>query len=190
MSQFEGLTAGTWVIDPMHSEVGFTVRHLMSKVRGKFERFEGSVVVGDEPDQSVATATIELDSINTGTQQRDDHLRSGDFFGAEVTPHMTFSSTGIKLEGDSVTVAGDLTIKGVTHQVELDVEFLGTGHDAYGGLRAGFEASTVISRREWGIDFNIPLEGGKLMIGDKITVNLTVEAVLQPQEAEAEVLAV
>jgi polyisoprenoid-binding protein YceI len=185
MSQFEGLTAGTWVIDPMHSEVGFTVRHLMSKVRGKFERFEGSVVVGDEPDQSVATATIELDSINTGTQQRDDHLRSGDFFGAEVTPQMTFSSTGIKLEGDSIKVTGDLTIKNVTNQVELDVEFLGTGHDHYGGLRAGFEASTVISRKEWGIDFNIPLEGGKLMIGDKITVNLTVEAVLQPQEAEA-----
>ena len=185
MAQFEGLTAGTWVIDPMHSEVGFTVRHLMSKVRGKFERFEGSVVVADEPAQSVATATIEIDSINTGTQQRDDHLRSGDFFGADVTPHMTFRSTGIKIEGDSIKAIGDLTIKSVTHQVELDVEFLGTGHDPYGGLRAGFEATTVISRKQWGIDFNIPLDGGKVMIGDKITVHLNVEAVLQPQEAEA-----
>jgi polyisoprenoid-binding protein YceI len=185
MSQFEGLTAGTWVIDPSHSEIGFTVRHLMSKVRGKFERFEGVVVVGDDPAQSVATATVELDSINTGTQQRDDHLRSGDFFGSDVTPHMTFTSTGVKVDGDEIKATGDLTIKNVTHPVELDVEFLGAGNDPWGGTRAGFEASTVISRKEWGIDFNIPLDGGKVMIGDKITVHLNVEAVLQPQEALA-----
>jgi len=186
MSQFEGLTAGTWVIDPSHSEIGFTVRHLMSKVRGKFEEFEGSVVVADEPGASVATATIQLASINTGTQQRDDHLRSGDFFNAAETPQMTFTSTDLKIEGeDKITAIGDLTIKGVTHPVELDVEYLGVGSDPWGGTRTGFEATTVISRKEWGIDFNIPLEGGKLMIGDKITVHLNVELVLQPQEALA-----
>ena len=186
MSQFEGLTAGTWVIDPSHSEIGFTVRHLMSKVRGKFEEFEGSVVVADEPTASVATATIQLASINTGTPQRDDHLRSGDFFNAAETPQMTFTTTGLKVEGDDkITAVGDLTIKGVTHPVELDVEYLGAGSDPWGGTRTGFEATTVISRKEWGIDFNIPLDGGKVMIGDTITVHLNLELVLQPQEALA-----
>jgi len=185
MSNFEGLVAGTWVIDPTHSEVGFTVRHLMSKVRGKFEQFEGSIVIAEEPTQSVATATVQLASINTGTQQRDDHLRSGDFFGADQTPLMTFTSTGVKVEGDAIKATGDLTIKDVSRPVELEVEFLGTGNDPWGGTRAGFEASTVISRKDWGIDFNIPLDGGKLMIGDKIAIQLSVEAVLQPQEALA-----
>ena len=185
MTHFEGLKPGTWAIDPTHSEIGFTVRHLMSKVRGKFEQFEGSVVVSEVPTGSVATATVQLASINTGTQQRDDHLRSGDFFNADQTPLMTFTSTGIKIEGEEIKAVGDLTIKNVTQPVELDVEFLGTGTDPWGGTRAGFEASTVISRRDWGIDFNIPLDGGKVMIGDKITVHLNVEAVLQPQDALA-----
>jgi polyisoprenoid-binding protein YceI len=185
MTQFEGLTAGTWAIDPTHSEIGFTVRHLMSKVRGKFEQFEGSVIVAEVPTESVAKATVQLASINTGTQQRDDHLRSGDFFNADQTPLMTFTSTGIKIEGEQITAVGDLTIKNVTQPVELEVEFLGTGSDPWGGTRAGFEASTVISRKAWGIDFNIPLDGGKVMIGDKITVHLNVEAVLQPQDALA-----
>lgn len=185
MTHFEGLAAGTWVIDPSHSEIGFTVRHLMGKVRGKFEQFEGTIVVDDEPSQSVATATVQLASINTGTAQRDDHLRSGDFFGADETPLMTFTSTGVKVEDDQIKVTGDLTIKGATQPVELDVEFLGTGSDPWGGTRAGFEATTVISRKAWGIDFNIPLDGGKLMIGDKITVQLNVQSVLEPQEARA-----
>jgi len=185
MSEFQDLTTGTWVIDPSHSEIGFTVRHLMSKVRGKFEQFEGSIVAASEPTQSTATATVHLASINTGSQQRDDHLRSGDFFGADETPLMTFTSTGVKIEGGEIRAVGDLTIKGVTRPVELDVEFLGIGNDPWGGTRAGFEASTVISRKDWGIDFNIPLDGGKLMIGDKVTVHLNVEAVLQPQEADA-----
>jgi polyisoprenoid-binding protein YceI len=185
MSQYEGFAAGTWVIDPSHSEIGFTVRHLMSKVRGKFEQFEGQIVVADEPTSSVATATIQLASINTGNQQRDDHLRSGDFFAADQTPLMTFASTGVKVDDEDITAIGDLTIKGVTHPVELEVEFLGTGTDPWGGTRVGFEASTVISRKEWGIDFNIPLEGGKVLIGDKITVQLNLELVLQTQEAEA-----
>jgi polyisoprenoid-binding protein YceI len=98
---------------------------------------------------------------------------------------MTFTSTGIKIEGEQITAVGDLTIKNVTQPVELEVEFLGTGSDPWGGTRAGFEASTVISRKAWGIDFNIPLDGGKVMIGDKITVHLNVEAVLQPQDALA-----
>jgi polyisoprenoid-binding protein YceI len=98
---------------------------------------------------------------------------------------MTFTSTGVRFDGEEIKATGDLSIKDVTHPVELDVEFLGTGKDPWGGTRAGFEASTVISRKEWGIDFNIPLDGGKVVIGDKITVHLNVEAVLQPQEALA-----
>lgn len=177
-----GVQAGTWAIDPSHSEIGFTARHLMSKVRGLFERFEGQIVTGEQPS---ATASIDLNSINTRDENRDAHLRSGDFFDVEKTGPMTFTSTKVEEGGKGLLVTGDLSIKGVTKPVTLDVEFLGTDTDPWGGTRAGFEGTTTISRKEWGIDFNIPLEGGKLMIGDKITIHLNVELVLQPQEALA-----
>ncbi|UPK76377.1 YceI family protein [Nocardioidaceae bacterium SCSIO 66511] len=172
-------TAGTWQIDTTHSEVGFTVRHLMSKVRGKFEKFEGEIVTDSTGLGSVATATIDLSSVNTGTEDRDNHLRSSDFFSVEETPEMTFRSTGVRDKGDKYVALGDLTIRGVTKPVELDVEVLGEGPDPWGGTRIGLEATTEISRKEFGIDFNIPVSGDKLMIGDKVTIQLTVEAVLQ-----------
>jgi polyisoprenoid-binding protein YceI len=183
MSQFEGLTAGTWVIDPTHTEIGFSVRHLMSKVRGKFEEFEGQIVVAEDPSQSSATATVQLASVNTGTKQRDDHLRSSEFFSVEDTPVMTFTTTGIKVEDGEITASGDLTIKDVTKSVDLQVEFLGVGGDPWGGTRAGFEATAVVSRKDFGITWNVPMDGGKVMVGDKITINLTVEAVLQQDAA-------
>jgi polyisoprenoid-binding protein YceI len=183
MSHLEGLTAGTWVIDPTHSEIAFSVRHLMSKVRGTFEEFEGQVVVAEDPSQSVATATVQLASVNTGAKQRDDHLRSDEFFSTDKSPVMTFRSTGVKIEDGGIKATGDLTIRDITKTVELDVDFLGADADPWSATRAGFEATTVISRTDFGIDWNVPLDGGKLMVGDKVTINLTVEVVLQQQEA-------
>jgi len=175
------VTTGTWVIDASHTEIGFTVRHLVSKVRGKFETFEGVITSADDITASTVNVTVGLASVNTGTADRDAHLRSGDFFNAEENPTMTFVSTGIveKGEGEFV-VAGDLTIKGTTRSVDLATEFLGEGADPWGGTRVGLEATTTISRKDFGIDFNVPVEGAdKLMIGDKITINIVAEAVLQ-----------
>jgi polyisoprenoid-binding protein YceI len=174
-----GVQAGTWTIDPSHSEIGFTARHLMSKVRGLFEKFEGQVVTGDQPS---ARATIDLNSINTRDENRDAHLRSGDFFDVENTGAMTFRSTRVEQGGKGLLVTGDLTIKGVTKPVTLDVEYLGSETDPWGGTRAGFEGTTQISRKEWGVDFNIPMDGGRLLVGDKIDITVAVQAVLQQEQ--------
>lgn len=174
------ISTGTWNLDPTHTEIGFTVRHLMSKVRGKFEKFEGSLVSAEDLTASTVNVSVDLSSINTGTADRDAHLRSGDFFGIDEYPTMTFVSSGVVVKGDNeLTVAGTLTIKDVAKPVELSVEILGEGGDPWGGTRIGLEASTVISRKEFGIDFNIPVSGDKVMIGDKITINIVAEAVLQ-----------
>lgn len=180
MSTATAVSTGTWTIDPSHTEIGFSVRHLVSKVRGKFETFEGTIVTNDDLATSTVNVTVDLNSINTGTADRDNHLRSADFFEVESHPTMTFVSTGIVQKSDTdFVVAGDLTIKGVTKPIELEAEFLGEGGDPWGGTRVGVEATAAISRKEFGIDFNIPLEGDKLMIGDKISIHITAEAVLQ-----------
>lgn len=167
------IVAGSWTIDPSHSEVGFTVRHLMSKVRGQFEKFEGKLVTGDTLEDTRATATIDLNSVNTRDEQRDGHLRSADFFDVEKFGQMTFTTTSF----DATTAVGDLTIKGVTKPVELEVEYLGVGQDPWGGQRLGFEATAVINRKDWGVDFNVPLDGGRVLVGDKVNIHLAVEAV-------------
>ena len=174
-----GLVAGTYALDTAHSEIGFTVRHLMTKVRGTFQEYAGEIVVKDSLEESTANVTVELGSVHTRSEQRDGHLRSGDFFDAENSPKMTFTSTAFKPEGDDYVLAGELTIKNVTKPVELAVEFLGVDQNAYGQTIIGFEASTSISRKDWGIDFNVPLEGGKLLIGDKVDIHLDVQAALQ-----------
>jgi polyisoprenoid-binding protein YceI len=178
-SSIPGLVAGTYAIDAAHSEIGFTVRHLMTKVRGTFQEFAGEIVVKDSLEESTTAVTVELASVHTRSEQRDGHLRSGDFFDAENSPKMTFVSTGLKPEGDDYILAGELTIKNVTKPIELAVEFLGVDQNAYGQTIIGFEASTQITRKEWGIDFNVPLEGGKLLIGDKVDIHLDVQAALQ-----------
>jgi polyisoprenoid-binding protein YceI len=174
--QSTNIPAGTWNIDPSHSEVSFVARHLMSKVRGLFEKFEGQIVTGDQPS---ATATIDLNSINTRDENRDAHLRSGDFFDVEASGPMTFATTTVEEGGNGLLVTGDLSIKGVTRPVTLDVEVLGTDTDPWGGTRVGFEGTTTISRKAFGIDFNIPMDGGRLLIGDKIDITVAVQAVLQ-----------
>ena len=177
LEQFEGLKAGTWTIDASHSEVGFTVRHLMSKVRGQFRTFEGTLTVADNPLESSVTATIDLSSVDTRNEQRDDHLRSNDFFSVENSSTMTFESTEIVDRDGELVARGNLTIKDVSKPIDLTLDYLGVGTDPWGGSRVGFEGSTSLSRKEWGIDFNIPLEGDKLMIGDKVNVVIAVEAV-------------
>ncbi|TCO35995.1 polyisoprenoid-binding protein YceI [Kribbella steppae] len=178
-STIPGLVAGTYAIDPAHSEIGFTVRHLMTKVRGTFQEYAGDIVVKDSLEESTANVVVELGSVHTRSEQRDGHLRSGDFFDAENSPKMTFTSIALKPEGDDYVLAGELTIKNVTKPIELAVEFLGVDQNAYGQTIIGFEASAQISRKEWGIDFNVPLEGGKLLIGDKVDIHLDVQAALQ-----------
>ena len=168
------IPTGTWAIDPSHSEVGFTVRHLMTKVRGQFEKFEGEIVTTENSADFRASATIDLNSINTRDEQRDGHLRSKDFFDVENSGPMTFRTTSF----DGSVATGDLTIKGVTNPVELAVEFLGVDKDAYGNTRIGFEASTEISRKAWGVDFQIPLDGGKFLVGDKVSIVLSVQGIL------------
>jgi polyisoprenoid-binding protein YceI len=178
-STIPGLVAGTYAIDPNHSEIGFTVRHLMTKVRGTFKEYAGDIVVKDSLEESAANVTVELASVDTRSEQRDGHLRSGDFFDAENHPKMIFASTALTPNGDDYTLAGDLTIKDVTKPIELAVEFLGVEQNAYGQTIIGFEATASISRKDWGIDFNVPLEGGKLLVGDKVDIHLDIQAALQ-----------
>ena len=175
-----GYTAGTWTIDPVHSEVGFTVRHMMvSKVRGRFTTFSGEIVTGADPLGSSVTAEIALDSIVTGQEQRDAHIRSADFFEVEKYPTMTYRSAGVRAEGDHYVLDGELTLKGVTKQVPLTLELGGFGPDPYGGTRAGFTATGEINRRDFGVDFSATMETGGLVVADKISLHLEIEAVLK-----------
>ena len=173
------IPAGTWTIDPSHSEVGFSVRHLMvSKVKGNFESFEGSLTIGEDPLQSSVQVEVDLSSINTRDANRDGHLKSNDFFEVENFPKMTFVSTKVEPAGSNFTVTGDLSIKGTTKPVVLNLEFNGVHPDPWGGVRSGFSATTEISRKAYGVDFEIPMDGGGVVVGDAIKISLEVEAVL------------
>ena len=173
-STLDGLTTGTWNIDPAHSEFAFQVRHLMvSKVRGKVDEFNATLTVGDTLESTSVEAEGKMASINTGVGDRDNHLRTNDFFEVETYPTMTFKST--KVTESSLT--GDLTIKNVTKPVTFDVEFGGVGPDAWGGTRAGFEAVTEINRKEFGVDIEMPLQGGGVVVGDKVKIVLDLQFV-------------
>jgi len=180
--EIPGYIAGTWAIDPVHSEVSFVVRHMMvSKVRGRFDKFEGSFTTAENPLDSTVTASVDLSTINTGQEQRDAHIRSADFFEVEKYPTMTFTSTGIKAGEEGFVLEGDLTIKGVTRAVAFNLEVSGFGPDAYGGTRAGFSATTVINRMDYGVSFNGPIPGvpGGVAVSENVTINLEIEGVLQ-----------
>lgn len=175
-----GYVAGTWSIDPVHTEVGFSVRHMMvSKVRGRFRTFSGQIVTGASPLESSVTAEIDLSSIDTGNEQRDAHIRSADFFEVETYPAMTYQSTGVRRDGDRFVVDGKLTLKGVTKDVPLALELNGFGPDPYGGTRAGFTATAEINRRDFGVNFTAVMETGGAVVADKVTIHLEIEAVLQ-----------
>ena len=174
-----GYLAGTWSIDPVHSEVSFLVRHMMvSKVRGTFRTFAGQIVTADEPTASSVSAEIDLASIDTGNEQRDNHVRSADFFDVANHPTMTYRSTAVTPSGDGWQVQGELTLKGVTRPVTLDLELNGFTADPYGGTRAGFSATAQINRRDFGVDISMPMDGGGVVVGDKVSIVLEIEAVL------------
>jgi polyisoprenoid-binding protein YceI len=177
-----GYVAGTWAIDPVHSEVSFVVRHMMvSKVRGRFDKFEGTFVTAENVAESTVTASVDLSSINTGQEQRDAHIRSADFFEVEKYPTMNFTSTALKASEEGFILEGDLTIKDVTKAVAFNLEVNGFGADAYGGTRAGFSASTQINRHDFHVDFNGPIPGvpGGVAVSENVTITLEIEGVLQ-----------
>ena len=178
--ELPGYQAGTWTIDPVHSDLSFTARHMMvSKVRGAFRTFTGEIVTADNPLNSSATATIDISSIDTNNEQRDAHLRTSDFFDVEHHPTMTYRSTGLRVHGGDIVIDGDLTLRGVTKTVPLRLEFNGIGPDAYGGTRAGFTATTTINRRDFGVNWNAAIgSSGGVVVGDKIALHLEIEAVL------------
>ncbi|CAL9522899.1 Protein YceI [Actinosynnema sp. ALI-1.44] len=174
--QIPGYIAGTWAIDPVHSDVSFVVRHLgISKVRGHFDTFEGQIVTAENPLESSVTAKIETASINTKNEARDAHVRNEDFLDVEKYPELTFTSTGVRANGEGFIVDGELTLRGVTKTVELELELNGFGDGFEGAKVAGFSASTEISRKDFGVT------GGAAgaAVGDKITILLEIEAVLQ-----------
>jgi polyisoprenoid-binding protein YceI len=170
--------AGTWAIDPAHTRLGFVARHLMaSKVRGSFASFTGTIDVAEDLTQSKVDVSIDTASVTTGAEDRDNHLRSGDFFDVENFPTMKFESTEIKDLGDGkYEVIGNLTIKDVSKPVTLDTTYLGIISDPWGNGKAMLEASTKINREEWGLTWNAPLETGGVLVSKEITIELEVQA--------------
>lgn len=178
MSNLSSLTPGTWAVDPSHSSVTFVVRHLMiSKVRGSFRTFSGSITIGDDPLASSVEATVDMASVDTGDENRDGHLRTGDFFDAEHFPTMTLRSTGIRANGSKFTLDTDLTIKGVTKRVPFTLEFEGSSKDPWGNTKAAFSASAEINRKDWGLEYNAVLETGGVLIGEQVQITLDIQAV-------------
>ncbi|HYP45515.1 MAG TPA: YceI family protein [Propionibacteriaceae bacterium] len=172
--------AGAWTIDPSHTRIGFVARHAMvTKVRGAFNEFEGGGTVdADDLAKSAVTLTIKAASIDTRNEQRDGHLRSNDFLAMDEHPDITFVSTGFDQTGaTSLELTGDLTIKGVTNAVTVPFDFEGIATDPFGNLRAGFEGSTTINRKDYGITWNAALETGGVLVSDKITLEFEVSAI-------------
>jgi polyisoprenoid-binding protein YceI len=174
-------TAHAYAIDKMHSEVAFQVRHLLTKVRGRFTEFAGTVVFDQEhPEQSSASLTIDTSSVDTGTPDRDTHLRSDDFFAIGSHPTLTFrSSRVIKTGDDTYDVAGTLTIRGVAKEVTLPVTYLGTAKDPWGNVRAGFETTLTLNRKDFGLTWNAALETGGFLVGDEVRISLSIQAIAQ-----------
>jgi polyisoprenoid-binding protein YceI len=171
--------ADTYTLDAAHSSVGFQIKHLaIAKVNGSFADFTGSFTYEKgKPETWSVEADIQVKSVNTGNNDRDDHLRNADFFDVEQYPVMTFKSTGVKMKNDSEGVLmGNLTLHGVTHAVELDLEFNGAVTDPWGNDKVGFSASGKINRKNWGLNFNKALETGGLMLGEDVKISLEIEA--------------
>jgi polyisoprenoid-binding protein YceI len=178
MASFPAELTGTYEIDPAHSTVGFAVKHAMvSTTRGHFAAFSGGATI-DSANPETSTAFLEIDatSVNTGSDQRDGHLRSPDFWDAENNPKITFRSTSAKLDGDELVMTGDLTIKGITKPVDITWEFNGVAKDPFGNNKAGFDGTATINRSDWGLTWNAALETGGFLISDKVKLVLEIEA--------------
>lgn len=178
--EIPGYKAGTWTIDPAHSEVGFSIRHLMiSKVKGKFTNFEATFTTPENPLETSVTAKAEIASVSTGEPNRDGHLATGDFFDAAQFPYIEFVSTGARQDGSDFKVDGELSMHGVTKPVTFDFEFNGFSQDPYGNYKAGATATTVINREDFGLNYNTALETGGVLLGEKVTITIEIEATLQ-----------
>jgi polyisoprenoid-binding protein YceI len=176
----EGPAPGDWVIDPGHAEVAFVGRHFMlTKVRGRFRGVEGIVHVAEDPDETTVEVTIDMASVDSGDDTRDEHLRSADLFDVANHPVATFQGTARDWVGTSGRLAGDLTIKGVTRPVVLDVEYVGYATDPWGGQRAVFSAAGRLNREDWGIGWNMVLDSGGLLVSKEIRLELEIETVYQ-----------
>ncbi|WP_296089086.1 YceI family protein [uncultured Corynebacterium sp.] len=175
------LAAGTYTIDKEHTVIGFVTKHAMvTKVRGNFGEFEGTINVAENIADSTAEATIKADSISTGNEDRDGHVKNEDFFNVEEYPELSFTTTNVNVDEDgNGTVTGDLTIKGTTKSVDLKVEEVATAEDPFGNFRLGFEAQTKINRKDFGINFNAPLKTGGVLVSEDIKIELEVSAIKQ-----------
>ena len=172
---------GRWQIDPGHTEVAFIGRHFMlTKVRGRFTGVTGAIQVAEDPAQSTAAVTIDMASVDSGSQARDEHLRSADFFDTARHPTATFTGRAADWQGSHGLLAGDLTIRGITRPVTLQAEYLGYAADPWGGNRAVFTASGTLNREDWDLTWNMPLAGGGLLVSADIRIEIELETVLQP----------
>lgn len=175
--------SGTYALDPAHTRLGFVARHAMvTKVRGSFEDFEGSAQLDfEDPANSAASLTFQVGSIQTGNAQRDEHLRTNDFFDVANHPAATFTSTGVRvIDNSTFETVGDLTLKGVTKPLTVTWELTGTETDPFGNLRAGFEGRATLNRKDWGVSWNAALETGGVLVSEKIVLELDVSAIKQP----------
>lgn len=175
-----GYRAGTWVLDPSHSEVTFSVRHMMiSKVRGTFGVKSATLIAPENPLDARVEASVDVTSIDTKDEGRDQHLRSADFFDTENFPTMDFVSTGARTENGELFVDGDLTIRGITKPVSFELDFGGFGSDPWGNYKAGASAKTVINREDFGLTWNAALETGGVLVGKDVTISLDLQGALQ-----------
>jgi polyisoprenoid-binding protein YceI len=183
--EIPGYLQGTWDIDPVHSDIGFTVRHLVvSKVRGRFDGVTGQIVTAENPLESSVEVSVDLNTINTNSPDRDNHLRSADFFEVEAYPAMTYRASGVRQVEDGFVLDGELTLKGVARTVPLKFELNGFSADPWGGTRTGFSGTTEINRK----DFNVNFEGvqnGLAVVADKIQIHIEIEAVLRKPESSS-----
>jgi len=180
MSDLSALTPGTWVVDPGHSEVAFTARHMMiTKVRGRFTQFSGSITVAADPLQSRVEASVDAASVTTDDEGRDGHLRTGDFFDVATHPTWSLVSTGIESSGSGYTLHAELTLRGVTKPVTITGEFGGIATDPYGNVKAAASGSTVINRHDFGVSWNAALETGGFLLGDEVTITIDAQFALQ-----------
>ncbi len=171
---------GTYALDVAHSQVGFAVRHMaVSKVRGRFTKFDGTIQVAEDPTQSSVNVTIDANSVDTQDETRNNHLRTNDFFDVENHPTWTFVSTSVVPDGKKWKVTGDLTIRGITRPVTLETSLEGVVKDPYGNLRAGFSATAEIDREDFDVSFGAVMDAGGLVVAKKVTIEIDAEAVLQ-----------
>ena len=178
MSHPEVPAPGVYNVDPSHSTVAFSARHLMvSKVRGRFTDFTGTITIAEQPLDSSVEAVAQVASITTNDEQRDGHLKSGDFLDVETYPTITFRSTSVRKDGSDYVLLADVTIKDVTKAVEFELEYEGTEKDPWGGTRIGFSAEAEINRKDFGMEWNMVLETGGLLVGEKVKLTVDVEAV-------------